>query len=122
MPHSSGNGTQRAFQDDPSILYISIHRYEQGRFYPGGSFGSLESCGEGAGLGLWVDFPTQTFNQPLTPFSSVNIPWPEAGMGDADYIHAFQKVVMPIAMEFAPEMVISKRQHKYNDTRLYTTI
>ena len=28
-------------------------------------------------------------------------------MGDADYIHAFQKVVMPIAMEFAPELVIS---------------
>ena len=41
-------------------------------------------------------------------FSSVNIPWPECGMGDADYIHAFQKVVMPIAMEFGPELVISK--------------
>jgi hypothetical protein len=39
--------------------------------------------------------------------SSVNIPWPEKGMGDADYIYAFQKIVMPIAMEFAPELVIS---------------
>lgn len=29
-------------------------------------------------------------------------------MGDADYIHAFQKIVMPIAMEFAPELVMSK--------------
>lgn len=29
-------------------------------------------------------------------------------MGDADYLHAFQKVIMPIAMEFAPELVISK--------------
>lgn len=29
-------------------------------------------------------------------------------MGDADYLHAFHKIVMPIAMEFAPEMVISK--------------
>lgn len=28
-------------------------------------------------------------------------------MGDADYLHAFHKIVMPIAMEFAPEMVIS---------------
>lgn len=28
-------------------------------------------------------------------------------MGDADYIHAFQSIVMPIAMEFAPELVIS---------------
>jgi hypothetical protein len=41
--------------------------------------------------------------------SSVNIPWPEKGMGDADYIHAFQKVIMPIAMEFAPELVISEQ-------------
>jgi hypothetical protein len=29
-------------------------------------------------------------------------------MGDAEYIYAFQKVIMPIAMEFAPELVISK--------------
>ncbi|KAJ7178500.1 histone deacetylase complex protein [Mycena crocata] len=84
-----GNGTQRAFNDDPSVLYISLHRYERGDFYPCGPFGGLQSCGEGPGLGY-----------------SVNIPWPEKGMGDADYIHAFQKIVMPIAMEFAPELVI----------------
>ncbi|KAF7376214.1 Histone deacetylase complex protein [Mycena sanguinolenta] len=84
-----GNGTQRAFNDDSSVLYISLHRYERGEFYPCGPFGGLQSCGEGAGLGY-----------------SVNIPWPEKGMGDADYIHAFQKIVMPIAMEFAPELVI----------------
>lgn len=41
--------------------------------------------------------------------SSVNVPWPSAGMGDADYLLAFQKIIMPIAMEFAPELVISKR-------------
>ncbi|KAI3618931.1 histone deacetylase clr3 [Moniliophthora roreri] len=84
-----GNGTQRAFYDDPTILYISLHRYEGGTFYPCGPFGALQSCGEGEGLGY-----------------SINIPWPEKGMGDADYLHAFHKVVMPIAMEFAPEMVI----------------
>ena len=28
-------------------------------------------------------------------------------MGDAEYIHAFQKIVMPIGIEFAPELVIS---------------
>ncbi len=31
-------------------------------------------------------------------------------MKDADYIHAFQKIVMPIAMEFAPQLVISEFQ------------
>ncbi|KAI0661449.1 histone deacetylase complex protein [Cubamyces menziesii] len=84
-----GNGTQRAFYDDPSVLYISLHRYEGGNFYPNGPFGSMTSCGEGPGVGY-----------------SVNIPWPEKGMGDADYILAFQKIVMPIALEFSPDLVI----------------
>ncbi|PFH51540.1 hypothetical protein AMATHDRAFT_142294 [Amanita thiersii Skay4041] len=83
------NGTQRAFYDDPSILYVSLHRYEQGTFYPCGPFGGMQSSGEGAGLGY-----------------SVNVPWPQKGMKDADYIYAFQKIVMPIALEFAPELVI----------------
>ncbi len=28
-------------------------------------------------------------------------------MGDAEYIHAFQSIVLPIAMEFGPQLVIS---------------
>lgn len=46
-----GNGTQRAFLDDPSVLYISLHRYDGGDFYPCGPFGGMDSCGEGEGLG-----------------------------------------------------------------------
>lgn len=84
-----GNGTQRAFEEDENVLYISIHRYDGGTFYPNGTYGGAQSCGIGAGLGR-----------------SVNIPWPDGGMGDADYILAFQKIVMPIALEFAPELVI----------------
>jgi len=40
--------------------------------------------------------------------SCVNIPWESDGKTDADYLYAFQKIVMPIAVEFAPELVISK--------------
>lgn len=29
-------------------------------------------------------------------------------MGDGDYMHAFQQVVMPIAREFNPDLVIGK--------------
>lgn len=47
-----------------------------------------------------------SLDSPLKERSNVNIPWPEPGMGDADYIYAFQHLVMPIATEFAPEMVI----------------
>ena len=44
----------------------------------------------------------------LSIHRSVNIPWPEKGMGDAEYLHAFMKIVMPIAMEFAPDLVMSE--------------
>ncbi|GLI79815.1 histone deacetylase hda1 [Penicillium ochrochloron] len=84
-----GNGVQKAFYNDPNVLYISIHVYQSGRFYPGGDEGDWDHCGEGAGLG-----------------KNVNIPWPDQGMGDGDYMHAFQKVVMPIALEFDPDLVI----------------
>ena len=39
---------------------------------------------------------------------NVNIPWPDQGMGDSDYMFAFQQVVMPIALEFDPDLVIGK--------------
>lgn len=85
-----GNGTQRAFEDDPNVLYISIHRYdEDGSFYPGSTYGNYDSCGTGPGEG-----------------KSVNIPWPSLGMGDADYMYAFRQLVMPIANEFDPDLVI----------------
>ncbi|TIA86270.1 hypothetical protein E3P99_03736 [Wallemia hederae] len=87
--HHTGNGTQRAFYDDPSVLYISLHRYENGTFYPGSDFGGMHMTGSGAGEGF-----------------SVNIPWPHAGMGDPEYLQAFNQVVMPISQEFAPDLVI----------------
>ncbi|PWN52426.1 Arginase/deacetylase [Violaceomyces palustris] len=84
-----GNGTQAAFWEDPNVLYISLHRYENGEFYPGGPYGGESCVGEGAGRG-----------------TSVNIPWPTKGMGDGDYLYAFQQIVMPIAVEYAPDFVI----------------
>jgi histone deacetylase 6 len=84
-----GNGTQKAFWDDPRVLYISLHRYEAGKYYPGTIAGAANQVGEGAGTG-----------------SNVNIPWPVSGMGDADYIYAFNQVVMPICYEFDPDLVI----------------
>ncbi|KAF8322196.1 hypothetical protein DL93DRAFT_2163034 [Clavulina sp. PMI_390] len=84
-----GNGTQRAFYDDPSVLFISIHRHEGGTFYPTGPEGSMESCGVGEGLGR-----------------NINIPWPTGDMGDADYLYAFTRIILPVAYEFSPELVI----------------
>lgn len=84
-----GNGTQKVFYEDNSVLYISLHRYEDGRFYPGSKYGNYDKVGSGKGRG-----------------KTVNIPWPCKGMGDSDYIYAFQKIVLPIAYEYNPNMVI----------------
>lgn len=52
--------------------------------------------------------PSRAAPTHLTCSRSVNVPWPEPGMGDADYLYAFQTIIMPIAYEFAPDLVISE--------------
>jgi histone deacetylase 6 len=84
-----GNGIQHAFYDDPNVLYISLHVYQGGTFYPCLPDGDYDYVGEGAGVGR-----------------NVNIPWGDTNMGDAEYIYAFQQIVMPIATEFDPDLVI----------------
>jgi histone deacetylase 6 len=84
-----GNGIQQAFESDPNVLYISLHVHQDGRFYPSGPYGDHLHCGLGAGIG-----------------KNINIPWPEKGMGDADYLFAFQHVVMPVGFDFNPDLVI----------------
>lgn len=84
-----GNGVQHAFYDDPNVLYISLHVYKNAMFYPNSEDADHLHCGEGTGLG-----------------KNVNIPWADHGMGDGDYLYAFQEVVMPIAVEFDPDLVI----------------
>ncbi|XP_010228342.1 histone deacetylase 15 isoform X2 [Brachypodium distachyon] len=82
-----GNGTQEIFEGNKSVLYISLHRHEDGNFYPG--TGAAHEVGVLDGQGF-----------------SVNIPWSCGGVGDDDYIFAFQHVVLPIAAEFAPDITI----------------
>uniref|UniRef100_A0A673KFX0 Histone deacetylase n=1 Tax=Sinocyclocheilus rhinocerous TaxID=307959 RepID=A0A673KFX0_9TELE len=85
-----GNGTQEIFYNDPSVLYISLHRYDNGNFFPGS--GGAAEVGSGAGEGF-----------------NVNVAWTgglEPPMGDAEYLAAFRTVVMPIAQEFSPDVVL----------------
>lgn len=84
-----GNGTQKIFAQDPNVLFISLHRHDEGSFYPLGPEGSPEYIGIGAGEG-----------------KSVNIGWNGPGVTDADYMEAFFKVVMPMALEFRPDFVM----------------
>jgi acetoin utilization deacetylase AcuC-like enzyme len=73
-----GNGTQAVFEDDDSVLFVSLHQWP---FYPGS--------------GGPDDQRETTLNIPLT-----------AGSGDAEYLRAFEEVVEPAVARFEPELVL----------------
>jgi acetoin utilization deacetylase AcuC-like enzyme len=78
-----GNGTQDSFYDDPDTLYVSTHQYP---FYPG--TGAAREVGRGAAAGR-----------------TLNVPLP-AGCGDDEYVAAFTDLIVPVAAQFRPEMVL----------------
>ena len=79
-----GNGTQDAFYADPGVLFVSLHQQD---WYPKLS-GELEQVGTSAGAGF-----------------TVNIPLP-AGTGDRGYRAAFEQLVVPIGLQYRPQLVI----------------
>ncbi|MEE9279347.1 MAG: histone deacetylase [Myxococcota bacterium] len=78
-----GNGTQHLFAEDPATLYVSTHQYP---FYPG--TGALCETGQGKGTG-----------------ATVNLPLP-AGAGDAEYGQLFDELIVPVLLEFRPELIL----------------
>jgi histone deacetylase 6 len=84
-----GNGIQRMFESDPRVLYISIHRYEHGFFFPCSQDANYNVVGHGQGAGY-----------------NVNIPWNNSKMGDTEYLAVFTNIILPIAYEFNPELVL----------------
>jgi len=79
-----GNGTQEIFWADPSVLFFDVHRAPP--FYPGS--GTLEETGAGLGTGY-----------------TVNVPLP-VGTGDRAVVEAFQKILVPAADAFEPDLVL----------------
>lgn len=88
-----GNGTQNLFYDDPRVLYISLHRHENGHFYPFQTNSSHLGTGINEGSGYNVNIPWNTDEE-------------NSGMRDDDYLAAFFHIIMPIAYEFNPELVL----------------
>ncbi|KAI3976691.1 hypothetical protein MKX01_008549 [Papaver californicum] len=84
-----GNGTQKMFYNDPHVLFFSVHRHENGSFYPSGDDGSYTMIGEGLGSGY-----------------NINVPWEHARCGDADYFAVWEHVLVPVAKAFNPDMII----------------
>lgn len=79
-----GNGTQAAFYQDPGVLFVSLH---QQNWFPANS-GEADQAGSGHGTGY-----------------TVNIPLPP-GTGDQGYITAFQQIVVPIGLQYKPQLII----------------
>jgi acetoin utilization deacetylase AcuC-like enzyme len=73
-----GNGTQAVFEDDDTVLFVSLHQWP---FYPGS--------------GGPDDQRETTVNVPLS-----------AGSGDAEYLRAFDTIVEPAVARFEPELVL----------------
>uniref|UniRef100_A0A670YP58 Protein deacetylase HDAC6 n=1 Tax=Pseudonaja textilis TaxID=8673 RepID=A0A670YP58_PSETE len=84
-----GNGTQHIFEDDPSVLYISLHRYDNGTFFPTSEDADYDRVGVGPGEGF-----------------TLNVPWNCSRMGDSEYLAAFHQIIMPVSYEFNPELVL----------------
>ncbi len=80
-----GNGTQHAFEDDPSVLFCSLHEAPE-YLYPGSGYASEQ--GRGAGKGA-------TINLPMAP-----------GATDDVYEQAFVHRVLPAARSFRPDFVL----------------
>jgi histone deacetylase 6 len=78
-----GNGTQGSFWDDPDVLYFSTHQYP---FYPGS--GAIEEVGGASARGR-----------------TINVPW-SPGCGDAEFFAAFDRILLPAARAFEPDLVL----------------
>ena len=91
-----GNGTQKAFYEDSSVLYFSIH---QSPHYPG--TGRLDETGAGDGRGYNINIPLQS------------------GAGDPDYLYIFNKILVPAARKFQPDIIlVSAGQDGHRDDPL----
>lgn len=80
-----GNGTESAFYNDPEVLFFSIHQ-EYMNELPGRGYSHDIGSEKGEGF-------------------NINIPLPP-GTSDAGYVHAFEKIIKPIADEFKPELIL----------------
>ena len=88
-----GDGTSNIFWEDETVLYQSIHRFDNGGFYPGPG-GKHTKIGEGKGRGFNVHFPFNVEKSQKTV------------IGDYDYIYACETIFFPMIREFQPDLII----------------
>lgn len=91
-----GNGTNAVFYSDRSVVYFSTHQFPH---YPG--TGRANEVGDDGAEG-----------------TKVNVPLP-SGTGDEGYLMAFREILLPIALEYKPDIVlVSAGQDPHKDDPL----
>ena len=100
-----GNGTQNMFYEDHGILYFSIHRHDNGFFYPSTGLrclcfnvrlvdcrivktGKAHETGEGFNVNVPLNVTT------------------DEGHGDAQYLLIWRDILLPICREFGPQIIL----------------
>ena len=78
-----GNGTQATFWEDPSVAFLSMHRFP---FYPGS--GDSDETGGGDGLGLTANLPIRY------------------GTSPQDQLAQFRNACQELADRFKPELIL----------------
>ncbi|XP_044176529.1 polyamine deacetylase HDAC10-like isoform X2 [Acropora millepora] len=112
-----GNGTQHLFESDPSVLYLSIHRFDNALFFPFSMEADYDFVGCGSGKGYTVNVLWNkvslcnicTFSsseKPVVAIVKKRAQNKAKHMGDADYLAVFHHILLPIAYEFDPELVL----------------
>ena len=84
-----GNGTHKMFERDPRVLFFSMHRYDHGFFWPSLKEANYDSVGIDKGEGY-----------------NIHVAWNRGKMGNAEYLLAFEQILIPVAEEYNPELVI----------------
>jgi len=78
-----GNGTQNSFYQSDRVLYFSTHMFP---YFPGSGTLAEQGAGRGEGYNL---------NVPLS-----------GGMNDAAYAAIFNQILVPVARQFEPELIM----------------
>eukprot|EP00931_Biecheleriopsis_adriatica_P004591 TRINITY_DN106234_c0_g1_i1.p1 TRINITY_DN106234_c0_g1~~TRINITY_DN106234_c0_g1_i1.p1 ORF type:complete len:497 (+),score=107.53 TRINITY_DN106234_c0_g1_i1:36-1526(+) len=97
-----GNGTQKLFEEDDQVFFISLHRYDAGRFYPHSGAPSEIGSGPGLGLTMNVAFDTTTLDRSCEP-PKVRQDWV---IGDWQWEVSAQEVLVPVLKAWKPDVLL----------------
>ncbi|XP_066914115.1 uncharacterized protein [Clytia hemisphaerica] len=84
-----GNATHKMFDDDPRVLYFSLHRYDHNSFWPNLEETNYDSVGIGPGTGY-----------------NMHVAWNKGKIKSTAYLYAFNNLLIPVLEDYEPELIL----------------